>query len=258
MNLRTFWDPDTVIKARGFLSFLEDFQTRKLLHIFSNLFGKTDVLYNILQSKSFDILYCCKKVTQVLQQLRHEQDNNYETLWDSYVTEENYPRLRNDLLVEEKHAFSQLFNTIVDNICKQIEYRFSSMSKLEYFHLLEKEKYEQYKGKFPNELLTKLQQFYGTLFDYISLKNELAVLYHLPEFAEKSVHELVQFMNTNNLESGFQEIDKLGKLILTLPSSTASAERSFSALKRINNCYRSTQGQERLCGLSLISIEKGI
>lgn len=240
---------------------MADFQTIKLLHIFSKLFGITDTLYNILQSKSLDILYCCRKITDVLQQLtiRFEQHNNCEKIWDSYISEENYHgQVINDLIIEEKFAFTQLFNTIVDSICEQIESRFSSMSKLEYFHLLEKEKYAQYKESFPNEVINKLKNIYGLLFDYIRLKNELTVLYSCSEFADKPVHELVQFMKKNNLESGFQEVDKIGKLILTLPSSTASAERSFSALKRINTCYRGTQNQERLCGLSLISMEKGL
>jgi hypothetical protein len=43
---------------------------------------------------------------------------------------------------------------------------------------------------------------------------------------------------------------------MTIPSSTATAERSFSAMKRIHTCCRGTQTQERLCGLSLLAIEK--
>jgi len=60
----------------------------------------------------------------------------------------------------------------------------------------------------------------------------------------------------NELISAFQEVFKLSQLILTIPSITASVERSFSALKRIKSYQRSTQGQERLSSLSLISIEK--
>jgi len=45
------------------------------------------------------------------------------------------------------------------------------------------------------------------------------------------------------------------RIYLTLPSSNASGERSFSCLKRIKNYLRSTLGQERLAALSLLSIE---
>ena len=48
------WESDIV--SRGFLSFLSEFNTVFLLEVFSILFSYTDVLYNILQSESVDIM----------------------------------------------------------------------------------------------------------------------------------------------------------------------------------------------------------
>ena len=45
------------------------------------------------------------------------------------------------------------------------------------------------------------------------------------------------------------------KIFLTLPVTVASAERSFSKLKLIKNYLRSTMAQDRLSGLSILSIE---
>lgn len=45
-------------------------------------------------------------------------------------------------------------------------------------------------------------------------------------------------------------------LILSLPPTSVSVERSFSALKRIKTFSRNTIGQNRLKNLSLIAIEK--
>ena len=45
------------------------------------------------------------------------------------------------------------------------------------------------------------------------------------------------------------------KIFLTLPVTVASAERSFSKLKLIKNYLRSTMCQDRLSGLSILSIE---
>ncbi len=45
---------------------------------------------------------------------------------------------------------------------------------------------------------------------------------------------------------------------MTFPSTTASVERSFSALKRIKTYLRATQGQVQLSNLAVISIEKDI
>ena len=78
-----------------------------------------------------------------------------------------------------------------------------------------------YQRQFPDHLLPKLNDFYASLFDYICLKNELIVLYSSLEFADKNVHELVEFMVKNGFNSGFKEAFRLAKLILTIPSNTA-------------------------------------
>lgn len=48
------------------------------------------------------------------------------------------------------------------------------------------------------------------------------------------------------------------RILLTMPVTVASAERSFSKLKLIKNYLRSTMSQERLTNLATISIEEAI
>ncbi|EFN78227.1 hypothetical protein EAI_00043, partial [Harpegnathos saltator] len=47
-------------------------------------------------------------------------------------------------------------------------------------------------------------------------------------------------------------------ILLTLPITIASSERSFSKLKIIKNYLRSSMSQERLLGITLMSIESDI
>ncbi|XP_020871413.1 uncharacterized protein LOC110225777 [Arabidopsis lyrata subsp. lyrata] len=47
-------------------------------------------------------------------------------------------------------------------------------------------------------------------------------------------------------------------IMMTIPVSIASAERSFSKLKLIKSYLRSTMSQERLNGLSMMSIERSL
>ena len=68
--------------------------------------------------------------------------------------------------------------------------------------------------------------------------------------------ELLDFIIQSDLKETLPEAFKLLQLILTIPATTASVERSFSALKRIKNFYRSSMLQERLSSLGIISIEK--
>ncbi|KAL6560427.1 hypothetical protein OROGR_003986 [Orobanche gracilis] len=48
------------------------------------------------------------------------------------------------------------------------------------------------------------------------------------------------------------------RILLTIPVTVASAERSFSKLKLLKSYLRSTMSQERLNGLAMIAIENGI
>jgi hypothetical protein len=50
----------------------------------------------------------------------------------------------------------------------------------------------------------------------------------------------------------------LAKLVSSIPATTASVERNISALKRIHTYKRSTQSEDRMNDLSLLSIEKEI
>ena len=48
------------------------------------------------------------------------------------------------------------------------------------------------------------------------------------------------------------------KIAVTLPISSASAERSFSAMKRIKSWLRASMGNERLSDLAVINVNKEI
>ncbi|KAL2104373.1 hypothetical protein ACEWY4_001241 [Coilia grayii] len=67
--------------------------------------------------------------------------------------------------------------------------------------------------------------------------------------------QLLDFLHCNDLVVTVPEASKLLCVVLTLPATTASMERSFSALKRIKTYSRHRTGEERLSSLALISIE---
>ena len=71
-----------------------------------------------------------------------------------------------------------------------------------------------------------------------------------------SISDLTDYLVSFNLDAVYPQTYLLAILILTVPSSSASAERSFSALKRIHTAKRSAQTQGRMVDLNLLSIEK--
>ncbi|XP_073063978.1 uncharacterized protein [Primulina eburnea] len=87
------------------------------------------------------------------------------------------------------------------------------------------------------ELFSELQLLRKALLDWIT--KPLEVLEYV-----KSLHH------------GFPNAWIAYRILLTIPVTVASAERSFSKLKLIKNYLRSTMSQDRLNGLAILSIEK--
>lgn len=79
------WELDDVVKARGYICFLEEPETIFLLHVFAGIFGVTDVLYDILQSKSFDVMFCKGKVDETCAQFVHERNSGFDAIWDEVI-----------------------------------------------------------------------------------------------------------------------------------------------------------------------------
>ena len=73
----------------------------------------------------------------------------------------------------------------------------------------------------------------------------------------KSAKEMASFLIIENesLATSYPDVCTAYMMYLTVPVTVATAERSFSKLKLIKNFLRSSISQERLSGLSLLSIE---
>ncbi|KAG6413965.1 hypothetical protein SASPL_126681 [Salvia splendens] len=88
--------------------------------------------------------------------------------------------------------------------------------------------------------------------DFIS---ELQVLQVILPDDLMSAPEIFQFIT---IEDCYPNVSIAYRILLTIPVTVASAERSFSKLKLLKNYLRSTMSQDRLNGLATCSIEKGI
>lgn len=75
---------------------------------------------------------------------------------------------------------------------------------------------------------------------------------------ENSPKEILSYIYKNGLISEFPNLSIALRILLTLPVSVASGERSFSKLKLIKNYLRTSTSQDRLNSLALISIENKI
>ena len=103
--------------------------------------------------------------------------------------------------------------------------------------------------------MKSLGEHFPSVFDLVKLKTELSAVYHSKQFQGLSVGGIKDVLN-HDVDYAFTEVAKLCDLIRTIPCTTASVERSFSALKRLKGYLRNTMGQQRLCNVSIIPIER--
>ncbi|XP_050538951.1 uncharacterized protein LOC126910249 [Daktulosphaira vitifoliae] len=90
--------------------------------------------------------------------------------------------------------------------------------------------------------------------DVIELFEELKLFCRLTE-SSSSASKNLEYIYNNQLQEIYPNIEISLRIILTIPVTVASAERSFSKLKLIKYHLRSTMSNERLTGLSILSIE---
>ena len=74
----------------------------------------------------------------------------------------------------------------------------------------------------------------------------------------QTVNEMLKLQIQNGLIASFPNLHIALRIYLSLFVTSCEGERSFSKLKRIKNCLRSTMGQDRLSSLSLLSIESDL
>ncbi|KAL4119885.1 hypothetical protein QTP88_012647 [Uroleucon formosanum] len=156
---------------------------------------------------------------------------------------------------EEQTTLRRLTFEIIDSLIVQINIRFKDFEKLEFVEIINEKMFASCKVHFPEENLRQLFKYYPDIFDKDRLKNELYIIYADPlkYFAPL---EFIDYIFKNELQEVYQEVTKLIQLVLTIPATTASSERSMSTLKRIKSFLRNSMTNDRLSSLSTLAIKK--
>lgn len=153
-----------------------------------------------------------------------------------------------------KEQYKVLFFECVDTTLSDLHNRFQS-NVLE--HLATVENFIVDPQKINTSIII---EYYGSDFDGTKLelhRNIMLDVAKAKNFNISSVSDAIDFLKQEvYLQDLVPEIVKLIKIMLTVPVSSCTAERSFSALGRLKTFLRSTMTQTRLNDVALLNVHK--
>ena len=282
--LRELWDQaadvvrdtETIARIRGVESQMQLFHFFFGLVLGEILLRHADNLSKTLQkncsaSEGQRVAAMTKKT---LQQIRSEE--SFDLFWEKVntmarnvdVSEPALPRRRKmpkrfedgtaaaEFPSSPKILYRQVYYEALD-LLQSIEDRFDQPG-YQIYCCLEKLLENVAKGKSYSQELDQVLDVYGTDLNASNLRAQLEILSsNLPDDVVDlaGVQEHLQGMSRAE-KSLLSEVILVMKLILVMPATNASSERSFSALRRVKSYLRSTMTQERLNHLMVLLVHK--
>lgn len=250
-------------QAKGFLNEFNDFEFTFLAQVFKEIFDSVDILFQILQKKSLDVSYCITKINDTKEILVNKRnEGTCKRIFLSSLEKTKIPVSRRFTTEEECFQnVKMLFFEILDTILMEITDRFQDLKNLKFLQLADTKRFEEYIEVFPVDALKNLTDCYPQIFpkpNIEKLKNELYLIYRDVNYKNSNIDELVKSLKKSGMDEIYEQSYKLFSLVLTLPSTSASVERSFSCLKRIKTYLRNALSQDRLSSLATICIHKDL
>ncbi|XP_050374625.1 uncharacterized protein LOC126792201 [Argentina anserina] len=268
--------------AKGYLKALRAFDFVFCLLLTNKVMGITDLLSQALQKQSQDIVNAMNLVSSTKALLQALRDDGWNSFFQSVLRfGENHglemPNMdaaysmgtgrgcqQHNVVTNEHYYHFDMFNMIIDVQMMELNDRFTE----ETIELLIWSSALDPKNQFKNfdmEKICKLaEMFYPEDFDaseVIALRLQLEHYKYQVVFDKdfqklSSLAQLCRRLVETDLAQLFPLVDRLIRLVLTLPVSTATTERAFSAMKIIKTRLRNKMEDGYLSGCMMLHIEK--
>ncbi|XP_038679474.1 uncharacterized protein LOC119980751 [Tripterygium wilfordii] len=212
-------------EASGVYAAIMTFEFIFLSHLIDKIMGITDLLCQALQRKSLDILNALRLVQQ--RKLSFPDLDKMKCVVRSCQ--------RQDPITIEHHYHFDVFNEVIDFQLMELNSRFNEKSV---------------------KLLT-LSSALDPSDSFKAFKIEdicnLASKFYTQDFSSQEIHAL-RF--TSRKSQNYYLTERLIRLVLTLPVSTATTERAFSAMKHVKTAIRNKMDDEFLADCMVLYIER--
>ena len=261
-------------------SYLKSFEFVFVLHMMKKVMQKTDALCQGLQKKSQDILNAMDLVSATKVSLNNFRNNGWDSLIEEVIffcqrheiempdmsapyRSSRYRPRKKDLHVTFEHFYRvDLFMETLDKQIHELDCRFSEQSielltlgsslcskKInidDIVLLVEKYYPTDFTEQERNQLVCQLETFQVERINNAKL-SEVATL-----------SDLCQTLVETGKNIMYDLVERVCRLLLTLPVSTATTERGFSAMKIFKNRLRNKMSDDNLANSLVVYIEKEI
>lgn len=228
---------------------------------------------NVLQSIALDVIKAAQHIKRILQLLKRHRDDpekvTEEIIKDASVVAEkvgleeeitSMPRIVGKQRHRSNHPAgspSEFWNRsliipYLDSIITSLEERFAdentapfALSKLHPAQM----------QTMSVESLTETYETIAQFYDLHNIKNEME-LWHQLWYDKPDPTNLAVVDVLKEAKTFFPETGKALKILIALPCTTCTVERSFSSLRRLKTWLRSTMGENRLNGLAMMSVHR--
>ncbi|KAH7658095.1 Ribonuclease H-like protein [Dioscorea alata] len=220
------------------LKVLMSFDFIFILHVLKEIMGITDKLCQDLKQKSQHILnsMCLVSTTKLLIQNLRDCAIQIPDMNGVYL-DIIRSRWHKDSVIEEHHYRTDIFTTIIDYQLKELNSRFNPKDAFKSFDA--------------RDIYNLVEKFYSV--DFLE-QEKIQVEYELQHYEL----DVPKDPNFQNLSTIIELCQKLVLLVLTLPVSTTTIERAFSAMKIIKKRLQNKTEDGFLTDYMIVYIEMEI
>ncbi|XP_010667227.2 uncharacterized protein LOC104884300 [Beta vulgaris subsp. vulgaris] len=270
--------------ADGALNLLISFDFVFIAHLMEEILRIADVLCQALQQKSQDIVNAIKLVSTSQTLIQEMRENGWESFLDSvglfcqqhdilvpnmnapYLARRDRARHQQDQVTMNHFYRVEIFLSTIDKQLQELNRRFNdnALELLTLSSLLEpKDGFKQFDI---NKICILVEKYYPKDFteqERYNLKDQLQ--HFICEVKEdqnmrnySTLEEVCEQLAKTGKSNVYFLFDRLIRLILTLPVSTATTERAFSTMKIMKTRLRNKMEDEFLADSLVIYIEREI
>ncbi|CAI0435348.1 unnamed protein product [Linum tenue] len=269
------WDATSALER------MKSFDFIFILFLMKEILSTTDILSQALQRKSQDIFNAMILVESTKKLLNEFRDKEWDSLlakvvgfckqYDIEVPDLSAPffrgrSIRKRDVTNEHHYHYDVFNAAIDVQMTELGSRFNDRV-VELLKLSSSLNPRDGFKTFDIDAICKLaREYYPLDFsddDIDTLKFQLKMFQvNIPNYPSleklSSIADLCKELASTRLGKEYSLIDRLIRLLLTLPVSTATGERAFSAMKIVKNRLRNKMNDDFLADSLVIFIERMI